>query len=64
MAMYRAYLIGVSGHITRPPEIFESDDDSAAIKQAQRYVDGCDVEVWDEGRFIALVGPEGVKPKP
>jgi hypothetical protein len=64
MPMYRAFLVDGVGHISRPPNEFFSDDDAAAIKQARQLVDGCDVELWDHDRIVALIGPDGVKPKP
>jgi hypothetical protein len=64
MATYRAFFVDVPGHIVRPPKVFEADDDAAALTQAQQFVDGYDVELWDHDRFIALIGPEGVKPMP
>ena len=64
MPSYRAYFVDVPGHIVRPPKVFEADDDAAALKQAQQFVDGYDVELWDHARMVALIGPDGVKPKP
>jgi hypothetical protein len=64
MAFYRAYFVDVPRHIVRPPKVFEADDDAAALKQAQQFADGYDVELWDHDRFIALIGPDGEKPKP
>jgi hypothetical protein len=64
MATYRAYLLDAGGHITRPPRIFEAADDDAAMRHAQRYVDGCDVEVWDHCRAVALIVSGGLKVGP
>jgi hypothetical protein len=51
MPDYRAYLLDEQGHIIKPFE-FESDDDTAALEHARRYVDGHDVEVWHLGRVV------------
>jgi hypothetical protein len=63
MAIYRAYLIDATGHITDPPRIFESDDDDAAMRHAQRYADH-DVEVWDRDRAVAMIVSGGLKVPP
>jgi hypothetical protein len=64
MATYRAYLIDKTGHITDPPCVFESDDDHAAMKHAQRYTNGYDVEVWDGDRAVAVIVSGGLKVQP
>ena len=61
MPAYRAYLVDPTGHISRPPHLFEADDDTVAIKKAQQFVDGCDVELWDHDRIVARIGRDGVK---
>jgi hypothetical protein len=64
MPVYRAFLVDADGHIRRPPHLFDSNGDEAAIKQAQQFVDGCDVELWDHGRIIAWIGRDGVTVTP
>jgi hypothetical protein len=59
---YCAFTID-DGHITMPSHAFDAADDGSAIKYAQQFVDACDVEVWDDDRFVALIGPERVKPR-
>jgi hypothetical protein len=61
MPAYRAFLLDQSGHITQPPQVLDCTDDDAAVKEAQKLVNGCNVEVWDRERFIAFIGPNGVK---
>jgi hypothetical protein len=63
MAAYRAFIVDEDGHIRRPPHVFDSDGDGQAIKQARQFVDSRDVELWDHDRFVALIGPDGVRPK-
>jgi hypothetical protein len=52
MPEYRIYFIDRANHISRPPEIVECADDQEAVKKAEQFVDGQDVELWQRGRFI------------
>ena len=52
---YRAFLVGKDGHIAQPPKIISADTDERAMEIAKQYVDGCDVELWDNDRKIALL---------
>jgi hypothetical protein len=61
MPMYRAFRVDPRGHINQPPHTFEAADDSAAIERGRQFVDGCDVELWEFSRRIALIGRDGVK---
>ena len=54
MAFYRAYVIGRDGHIIKRHEFAASLDD-AALKHAHQYVDGSDVEVWQDSRKVGLL---------
>jgi hypothetical protein len=58
MAYYRAYLHDSSGHIFLAFEI-DSPNDASAIEAARQYVDGRDVELWQEARFILRIRPKG-----
>jgi hypothetical protein len=49
---YRAYTVGSDGHFTNSHEFFAENDD-AALEYARQFVDGHDVELWDNGRFVA-----------
>jgi len=49
---YRVYIIGPDGHIVRRVDLV-SLDDHAAKEQAERLVDGHDVELWHLDRQIA-----------
>lgn|GEM_PF-3265370 len=42
---YRAYLLDLNDHIKGRHD-FEAQGDDEALKFAQRYVDGHDVEIW------------------
>jgi hypothetical protein len=50
---YRVYYVDPSGHISRPPELILCADDEEVAEYAKRFVDGLDIEVWDETRLVA-----------
>jgi hypothetical protein len=52
MNNYRVYFIERNGHIAQPARHFECSGDDEAIQQAQKFIDGLDVELWDGARFI------------
>jgi len=51
MAEYRAYTVGGDGHFIGF-EAFVCADDSEAIAQAKRLIDGRAVELWNGPRFV------------
>ena len=57
MGGYYVYLIGKDGHFEKRIEIV-CDDDEEAIRRAKALVDGCAVELWQEGRMIRTFEPE------
>jgi hypothetical protein len=59
--VYRAFLVDRQGNIMRPPEVLDCADDDEAVNKAQQLVNRCNVEIWDRERFIAFIGPNGVK---
>ena len=59
MATYRVYFLDPSGHISRPAKILEAADDQQARELATPFIDGLDVEVWHEARFVAKYTPLG-----
>jgi hypothetical protein len=59
--VYRAFLVDRQGNVIQPPQVLDCGDDDEAVKDAQQLVDGCNVEVWDRERFVAFIGPNGVK---
>jgi len=52
MPDYRVYTIGRDGHFSDALDIVCADDQEA-IEKARQAVDGRDVELWRQGRFIA-----------
>lgn len=61
MRDYRAYILGVDGHRFIKAKDFSSDhlDDAAALKAAKQLLDGHEVELWDSGRLVARLSPDG-----
>jgi len=51
-AEYRAYTIGLDGHIVGSKEFFAENDD-AAFEHARQFVNGHDVELWSGARLVA-----------
>ena len=51
MAEYRAYTVGIDGHIVGF-EALVCADDVEAIKEAKRLVDGLDIELWSGVRLV------------
>jgi hypothetical protein len=51
---YRVYLLSPNGHIIHR-EHFDSSDDEAAIERANKFADGCDVELWQRGRSVTKI---------
>jgi hypothetical protein len=58
MPNYRAYLLDEQGHILKAHDIV-ADADEAALKHASQYVDGHDVEVWQDKRVVATLKHNG-----
>ena len=61
MGDYRAYILGIDGHRFIRAKDFLSNhrDDAAAMKAAKQLLDGHDVELWDCGRLVARLAPNG-----
>jgi hypothetical protein len=51
MPIYRAYLIDGNNRVASYKPV-EADGDAEALQAARKFVDGCDVEVWDRDRKI------------
>jgi len=51
MAEYKVYRIK-SDHVAEPPVVFEAATEAIAIARAKQLVDGCDVELWQDLRFV------------
>ena len=54
---YRAYILGLDGHIQDRIDLFCTNDDEAK-ERAKQLVDGHAVELWDEARKIAIFAPK------
>jgi hypothetical protein len=52
MPEYRVYQLDSCGHVDRPPDRFNCEDDEAAIARAKQLVDGRDVELWQLDRLV------------
>jgi hypothetical protein len=61
MPTYRVFLVDEQGHYTGG-EIRESPDDKTILSVARLYVDGCDVEVWEQDRLVARLTTEPPDP--
>jgi hypothetical protein len=61
MKDYRAYIFDIDGHRFSRVEDFLNDhpDDAAALNAAKQLTDKHDVEVWDCGRLVARISPDG-----
>ena len=55
MHTYRAYVLGMETHRYQQVAQFVGDqvDDDAAMKAAEKFVDGHDVELWEAARLVA-----------
>lgn len=51
MPTYRAYLISGDNRVTSYKSL-DAETDAEALNAARKFVDGCDVEVWDLDRKI------------
>jgi hypothetical protein len=51
MAHYRAYVIGRDDRIQKAVDL-DCTDDEAAVEAARQFVDGNDVEVWQQNRKL------------
>jgi hypothetical protein len=52
MPLYRVYFVDNSGHIDRPPEVIDCENDQAAAEKARQFIDGFDIELWLENRMV------------
>ena len=61
MGDYRAYILGIDGHRFIKAKDFLGDqpNDAAAMTAAKQLLDGHDVELWDCGRLVARLSPNG-----
>ena len=57
MPTYRIYTFDKGGHIQESPKVVECQDDKAAVKEAQRLLNGKLIEVWEKARRIVRLDP-------
>jgi hypothetical protein len=60
-AIYRFYRIRHDGHIAGPPTDHQSRNDADAVKQANRIIDGHDIEIRQAERIVPYVVPDKKK---
>ena len=51
-ATYRLYFLGVDDHI-QDVRVLDCTSDLEAVESARRFINGCDLELWERGRFIS-----------
>jgi hypothetical protein len=56
MSGYRVYIIGRDGRFIRAVEL-ACPDDEAAKEYAKQFVDGHDIELWQQDRKVAKFDP-------
>lgn len=52
---YRLYTLNKNGKVSGPPRILTCDHDEAALKEARKYVDGHDIEIWRDNKRVGLI---------
>jgi hypothetical protein len=52
---YRVCVLTEDNQIWDPPIVLAYESDQDAVRQAEQLVDGNDVELWEESRFVARV---------
>jgi len=57
MPAYRAFFLK-DQHIERPGLNFEAADDVAALEHGRKFVNGHDVEVWENARQVGVLKRE------
>jgi hypothetical protein len=57
MATYQIYIVEKGGRIMHEPTFVECDDDKAALAEAQQFINGKAVEVWQEARLVVHIDP-------
>ena len=55
MGRYDAYPRARDGNVIAQPVTFEATNDCVAIAQAMQWADGCELEVWHEGKRVGVV---------
>ena len=55
MPFYRICILTEDNQIWDPPIVLAYENDQDAVRHAEQLVDGNDVELWEESRFVARV---------
>jgi hypothetical protein len=55
MPTYRFYSLKKDGHIAGTPSDFDCPDDNDAVKEAEKLLDGRDIEIWQGTRVVAYI---------
>ncbi len=53
MPEYRIFQIGTNGRASGPSTAVECTGDAAAVDLAMQLLNGLDLEVWNQQRFVA-----------
>jgi hypothetical protein len=53
--IYRVCVLTEDDQIWDPPIVLAYENDQDAVRQAEQLVDGNDVELWEESRFVARI---------
>jgi hypothetical protein len=52
---YRLYRLDRDNRLNGPPQIFECEDDDAALIEARRYFEGHAIEIWRDDKRVGLI---------
>jgi hypothetical protein len=58
MPDYRIYTLAEGGYIAWAPEVVDCANDSAAIEQAKKMLDGHPIQIWDGPRLVFVLNPD------
>ena len=58
MPDYRLYTLAEGGLVTWAPEVVDCANDSAAIEQAKKMLDGHPIQIWDGPRLVIVLKPD------
>ena len=53
MPTYRIFTVGHDQHYSGMPQIVECVDDNEAVDKAMQFLNGLDLEIWDQKRMVA-----------
>jgi len=55
MPGYRFYKIDQKGHVAGPAPVVELPDDITAVREAERALDGHDIEIWKGKNLVSYL---------